>query len=135
MKLRHELAWFCVGGVLGFLVDAGIVQALVRAFGWNPYLARILSFFCAASVTWLFNRALTFAHRRGASRAAEWGRWLLVMTLGALVNYGVYALTLLLWPPARQLPVVGVALGSAFAAGLNFAGARAWVFKGAEADR
>ncbi|NII10509.1 GtrA family protein [Oleiagrimonas sp. C23AA] len=130
MRLKHELGWFFVGGVIGFVVDAGVVQSLVAFADWDPYLARVVSFLCAASATWVFNRSFTFAHRRSGGAASEWGRWLAVMGVGALVNYGTYALVLWLWPLAHHWPVLGVAAGSVVAAGLNFAGARAWVFTG-----
>ena len=71
MRLRREAGLFAIGGVLGLLVDAGTVQALVGWGGWNPYLARVLTFMLAATVTWAWNRRHTFAHRaRGRSPAA-----------------------------------------------------------------
>lgn len=130
MKLRGEVALFAVGGVLGFLVDGGIVQTLVGLAHWNPYAARAVSFLAAASVTWLWNRHYTFAHRRRHRAAAEWGRWLAVMAVGAAVNYGIYACCLVLSDTVRAWPVIGVAAGSAVAAVGNFAGARMLVFAG-----
>ena len=63
MKIRREIALFAVGGVIGLVIDAGVVQALVGIEGWNPYLARVVSFLLAASVTWWWNRRHTFAER------------------------------------------------------------------------
>lgn len=128
MKLRHEVARFAVGGVLGFIVDAGIVHLLVRDIGWNPYLARVLSFLMAASVTWTWNRHVTFAHRRHHGLAGEWLRWIGVMVFGAAINYGIYALLIATVATVRAWPVLGVATGSACAAAVNFAGARGVVF-------
>lgn len=129
MRLRREIALFAVGGVIGFMVDAGIVQALVRGAGWNPYGARVLSFLVAASVTWWWNRSLTFAHRRGRRAGDEWLRWMTVMMVGALVNYGLYAGLVGAFELVRAWPALGVAAGSAAAAALNFGGARALVFR------
>ena len=50
----RQVMLFCVGGFFGFLIDAGGVQFLVTALDANPYAARLLSFLCAASGTWLF---------------------------------------------------------------------------------
>ena len=60
---------FCIGGVIGFVVDAGIVQLLVRNFGFNPYGARLLSFLAAATTTWAFNRRYTFRSVENISKA------------------------------------------------------------------
>lgn len=128
MSLRRELALFAVGGVLGFMVDAGIVQALVRVAGWNPYTARVLSFLAAATVTWIWNRKLTFAQRRVHQARSEWLRWMAVMGFGAFINYGLYAALVALFPLVRLWPVLGVAAGSAAAALVNFCAARALVF-------
>ncbi len=132
MRLRREIIWFAVGGVIGFLVDAGIVEALVTATHWNPYTARLVSFLTAASVTWWWNRTVTFSHRRRHRASGEWVRWLAVMAVGAGINYGVYALVLALFAIARAWPVLGVAAGSLGAAGCNFAGARTLVFSGSK---
>lgn len=128
MKLHHEVAWFALGGVIGFVVDAGIVHLTVRAAGWNPYAARVLSFLVAASVTWAWNRSITFAHRRRAGAAGEWLRWVAVMTVGAIVNYGIYALLVATVGVIHAWPVLGVAAGSACSAVVNFGGARGMVF-------
>jgi hypothetical protein len=39
--LPKQLAWFGVGGFIGFLVDAGIVQLLVSKFNVDPYVGRL----------------------------------------------------------------------------------------------
>ncbi|MEO6076606.1 MAG: hypothetical protein ABIP56_07350 [Dokdonella sp.] len=40
--LRRELLLFAISGLLGFAIDAGIVQGLVSLFDANPYAARVL---------------------------------------------------------------------------------------------
>lgn len=129
MKLAREAAWFAAGGMIGFVVDAGIVQVLVRHFGWDPYLARVLSFLTAATVTWWWNRTFTFAHRRHLAGGQEWLRWMGVMSLGAALNYGTYALAIGLSPTVRTWPALGVAAGSIVAALVNFSTARSVVFR------
>ncbi len=128
MKLARQVVLFAIGGVIGFIVDAGIVHLLVRRAGWNPYLARVLSFLVAASVTWAWNRSFTFAHRRHLRAGAEWSRWVGVMGGGALLNYAIYAVLVACVATVRQWPVLGVAAGSAAAAVVNFCAARAVVF-------
>lgn len=132
MSLRREALLFAVGGVLGFVVDAGIVQALVGTAGWSPYLARVVSFLAAATVTWFWNRNVTFVHRRSHRARSEWLRWMAVMAVGALVNYGLYAVLVARFPLVYLWPWLGVAAGSAAAALINFYAARALVFAGAK---
>lgn len=134
MKLRREIFLFAVGGVLGLVIDGGIVQLLVGVVGWNAYLARIPSFLVAATFTWWWSRHYTFAHRRSDRSAhAEWLHWMALMSLGAAVNYGTYALLLMNFSMFHQWPAVGAAIGSVVAAFVNFSAARSVLFKGPKA--
>lgn len=132
MKLAREAGFFALGGVIGFIVDAGIVHVLVRQWALDPYLARVPSFLVAATVTWWWNRSLTFAHRRHLRGGQEWLRWIGVMSLGAMLNYGVYALAIGFFPTVRAWPALGVAAGSAVAAVVNYSAARGVVFRRAQ---
>lgn len=132
MSLAREGLLFGLGGVFGFVVDATVVQVLVSAGDANPYLVRVPSFLLAASVTWWWNRRITFAHRRSHSARDEWLRWLALMAFGALLNYGVYAALVAAFVLVRQWPWLGVAAGSAAAALVNFSAARGLVFPGPE---
>ena len=128
----RKIGLFFLGGLIGFVVDAGVVQALVSFAHMDPYLARLVSFTCAASVTWIWNRHTTFADVRGLHRwHVEWARWMAAMTGGALLNYGVYALAVYETAVVRAWPALGVALGSVMAAVVNYTSARHWVFGGA----
>ena len=130
IRISREFALFAAGGVLGLLVDASIVQALVGWEGWNPYLARVLSFLAAATATWWWNRNYTFAGRSSDRAAhAEWLHWLGLMSFGALINYGVYALLLMSFPVLHWWPAVAAAAGSVVAALVNFSTARGMLFK------
>lgn len=115
---------FCVVGTLGFVVDAGLLAALADGLGMDPYLARVFSFLAAATVTWWLNRHYTFEARRAPSRA-EWARYLLLMLLGAAINYGAYALAITFWDVARARLWIGVAIGSVAGLAVNFATSRA----------
>ena len=131
----RRIGLFFIGGLIGFVVDAGIVQALVSLVHMDPYLGRVISFSCAATVTWIWNRHTTFADARGQHRwHVEWGRWMAAMTGGALVNYAVYALAVYESALVRRVPALGVALGSLVAAAFNFTSAQRWVFGGAGKD-
>jgi putative flippase GtrA len=135
MSLKRQVLLFGVGGLIGLVVDAGVVQALVSWGHWNPYLARLLSFLSAATATWLWNRRFTFAQRdSGRSLHAEWLHWIALMSVGAVVNYGAYAAILMVYPWLHRWPAVAVAASSAAASLVNFATARGVLFKGAKAE-
>ena len=129
MKLRREAGLFFVGGVIGFIVDAGIVQFLVREWAVNPYEARVVSFLAAATTTWSFNRKYTFAGRSSGSRRRELFRYIIAMAGGFALNYGTYALLVATWPLVRSWPAIGVAAGSIAGAVVNFLTSKYWIFR------
>lgn len=124
----RQFIMFGIAGTLGFLVDAGVVSVLVNGLGWDPYLARVLSFLCAVATTFGFNRRYTFAAGARAGIARQAGHYLLAMAGGFIVNYGVYAWLVFQFEPVRQWPVLGVAAGSIAGLIVNFLSARFWVF-------
>lgn len=111
---------FCLVGTVGFVIDAGILQVLVVGAQSNIYASRLVSFLAAATATWWMNRRYTFGVQRQPSRA-EWLRYIALMVLGAVINYGVYALCVTVWILAREQPWLAVALGSVAGLGANYA--------------
>jgi putative flippase GtrA len=114
---------FCGVGVVGFVADASVLLALVSAFDANPYAARVASFIAAASTTWWLNRRYTFEVTQRPTHA-EWGRYVALMVLGAVTNYGAYAITISRWDLARANLWIGVAIGSVVGLGVNFVTSR-----------
>ena len=129
MHLRREIILFAISGVFGFIVDAGIVQFLVREWAVNPYEARVISFLAAATTTWSFNRKFTFAGKSSGSRRRELLRYIVAMAGGFALNYGAYAVCVATWPLVRTWPAIGVAFGSVAGAVLNFLTSKYWIFR------
>ena len=130
MRLSREFVLFAVGGAIGFVVDAAILQALVSLGGADPFVAQVFAFLVAATATWWWNRSRTFVARSsGRSLPGEWLHWMALMGFGAVVNYAVYAGCLLLMPAWRRWPVLAVAAGSAVALVANFSSARMMLFR------
>ncbi|MFP4247196.1 MAG: GtrA family protein [Halochromatium sp.] len=115
-------------GALGFAVDALVLTGLVRVGGWGVYESRWLSFALAVTVTWGLNRRFTFAQRAARNRSREYGRYVAVQGLGALINLGVYAVVLMVWPVLEAWPVLPLAAGSGVAMVFNFVGARYFAY-------
>ena len=120
---------FCLVGTAGFIVDAGALQAMVTLAGANPFVARAGSFLAAATFTWWLNRRFTFDVDCAPTRT-EWARYMTAMTLGAAVNYGAFAATLLMLPFAVRQPWLGVAAGSVAGLAVNYLTSRHLVFRG-----
>jgi putative flippase GtrA len=118
-----RFARFCVVGTLGFLIDAGVLQALVSGLGTNPYVARIASFLAAATATWWMNRRFTFGVTRSPSRR-EWFAYIGLMLLGGVINYGTYAALITNSSFARAHLWIGVAVGSIAGLVANFLSSR-----------
>ena len=86
-------------------------------------------------ITWILNRAVTFAEHRSPRRGAEFVRYAAVQTSGLVVNIGVFALCLWLSPALRQVPLVPLVVGAAAGFAFNFVVVRALVFRGEVARR
>ncbi len=126
--LASQLARFCIVGALAFVVDAGIVQALVGWRDWNPYLARLVSYLCAATTAWWLNRHYTFGAGEDPIHR-EWAKYLLVNVSGGAVNYAAYAALVLASDAVRAWPWIGVAVGSVAGLAVNFGFSKWLVFR------
>lgn len=124
---RMFLAFGAVG-TIGFLIDTAVLYLLRGMLGL--YAARLVSFLCAASVTWFLNRHLTFAQRRSSyAPTTEMAFYILLMVLGGAVNYGLYAWLVATSPIVTQAPVLGVAAGSLAGMAVNLATSRFLLFR------
>ncbi len=119
---------FGVVGTAGFLVDAGVLTAML-ALGAGPYGGRVVSYLAAASATFALNRAWTFRAAARAPVARQWGVFVALNLLGFAANYGTYAALLSASPLVAAQPVLGVAAGSVAGMFINFALSRRFVFK------
>jgi putative flippase GtrA len=117
---------FVVVGALGFIVDGGILSTLIQLYGWSHVSARAVSFAAAVTVTWYCNRRWVFSATNDRTR--EYGAYLGVQAVGALLNLGTYLLLIALFPPFARLPLIPFAVGSALALLFNYSGASKWVF-------
>lgn len=120
-----KLLWFAFAGGTGFLVDAGSLSLILWLTPVGPYIARVLSIAIAMAYTWTINRTFTFG-RSDRHVASEGLRYGLVGVTAALVNYGVYSLSLIVWPPLW--PVVAAAIGSGVAMVFSYLGYSRFVF-------
>ncbi len=120
-RLSRSLLWFLVAGGVAFFVDIGVLSLLSASLG--VYAARAISFWLAASTTWLINRNISFANRPArTSVIAEYLRYLGLMLGGGAVNFLVYALLAWQLPQEPQWLILYVAAGTIAGMAFNYLG-------------
>ena len=129
--LLRTLLWYGLTGVLGFLVDAGVLHLLVSDWNTNLFLARGCSFTCAATTTWVVNRVVTFSstHRKARQLVAEWAAYFVASLGGGCVNYLVFALAVHLSPTLYETPSIAVGFGTIAGTTFNFIMYARYVFR------
>lgn len=128
---RLSILRFAVIGALGMPVDWLVLQLMVH-WGTGPYIGRVLSWFCAASFTWLGNRYFTFAATRARGLPAtlrEWLRFLAANAVGGLVNVGLYSVLVRFAPPPFNDLTVALVLGVLLGLTFNFILSKKLVFR------
>ena len=99
--LQHALGFLFSGG-LAFCVDAGVLELLVTGFGVHKLVARIVSLSLAHVAGWLSHRRFTFRLSTPPT-LREFLRYAGVQYTIALLNYGIFALIVLLKPDIKPL--------------------------------
>ncbi len=120
---------FGIGGVIGFIVDTGVLIALVTGLHEDRFSAKIISFLCAATATWVFNRNYTFRGRRRHTLLGEWMRYLFAMSGGFACNYAAYSSLVLAFNFDKQWLVLPQIAGSVAGLGVNYLASRYWIYR------
>lgn len=121
------LVLFAVAGVVGYVVDAGVLLALAAFAG--PYLGRIASFCAAVLTTWLINRRLAFRNAAsGVRKRTEFLRYFATSAGGGAVNLAIYSLLVYVFDLGRIWLPAAVAAGSLAGMLVNFSLSKRFVF-------
>ena len=118
---------FALVGGIGFLVDTGVLLIVVSSLKVDPLIGRIMSFFCAATVTFWLNRRYTFAATAGVARA-QWLRYVLATGIGAFINIGLFYLWISVAGTRPVQLVTGSAIGALVTMVFNYFIAKTLVF-------
>lgn len=120
---------FSVVGGVGFVVDAGVLQALISLAGWGPVEARAVAIPVAVFATWLLNRTVTFPESSGGPALRSLLRYAAVSAAGAGVNFLVFTLLVLASREMAAMPMVPLAIASIVALVVNYLGSKHFAFR------
>jgi putative flippase GtrA len=82
------------------------------------------------TITWLLNRNITFASDTlRHNKWVEGASYMLIMLVGAGINFLIYALLMLSNEVVRSYPILGVAVGTGIALIWNFNVARTALYR------
>ena len=113
-------AAFLLAGASGFVVDAGVLTALVHWGGWGAIASRAVSFPIALTVTWMLNRAIVFRGRRASPILIEYVGYAAIQVTGAATNLAIFSACVLLNERLSGIPIVPLAIGAIFGLVVNF---------------
>ena len=126
--IKKDYLAFAIIGLLAFFVDAFFLYTFMSHLG--PYFARAVSFLLATTFTWALNRTITFKRSTsGKGVLTEFIHYLMLVLFGGGVNYGTYAFCIFYFSLFAKNPILGVALGSACGALVNFLSLKFVLFK------
>lgn len=118
---------FALVGGLAFLVD-WFALTVFFGLGLPFFVARALSYLCAATFAWVFNRIWTF-RSDDRNYLFQWFRYLAANALGGGVNYTVsILLSIVLASLVASYPVVAIAAGTLSGMVFNFFLSKKYVF-------
>lgn len=120
---------FVLVGAVGFVVDAGVLQALISLAGWGLIEARAVAIPVAVFATWLLNRTVTFPESHGGPALRSLARYAAVSAAGAGVNFVVYSLLVFASHAMAAMPLLPLAIASIVALIVNYLGSKHFAFR------
>lgn len=122
--VRHG-AGFLAAGSIAFATDAAMLELLTRFGGLDPFSARLVAVLTAMVAAFFAHRRLTFAMTAPPS-LVEFARFLAVAWSASAVNYGLYALVLLVRPDTA--PLLALLAATVVSMAVSYFGMRFGVF-------
>ncbi len=89
LEVMQQFKKFCLIGGLGFIVDS-LCFLFFTALMSDVMLARILSFWLAASTTWFGNRVYTYRHLQSNDFFYQWVKHIMTAHLSGSLNLLVF---------------------------------------------
>jgi len=114
-------------GVIGFLIEAGILTSFASQPSIGVFYGRFISFPLAVSVTWALNRKITFN-----SNNPPWiesARYFVGQLIGALSNLALFYTLISAFKSLAQTPIVPLFFAAILGLAVNFTISKKWAFK------
>ncbi len=127
-ELPRILGFSIIGGG-GFFVHATMVLLQTSLLRINPVIAWFPAFLAAVIFTWLMNRFLTFRGLGNHSKAQEAGRYFVIQSIGASINFAIYASLVTKASGLFSNPLFALVCGAGTAFLFNYSALRALVFR------
>lgn len=118
-----EFSKFCIVGVAGFIVDAGILMLGTYA-GFSPIIARIPAITAAITCTFLLNKIYSFQDKQD-QLLKQFIQYISVSAVAASVNFVTFVLMHVFFGLS---PLISLIIATILATGFNFFGYSKIVF-------
>ena len=117
--LVHEVAKFGVVGLIGFVVQLGVQNALYPGHGVGAVTAVVIGYAVATVVTFIGNRHWAFKHRKGGGLKQETALFVGLNVVGIFIQIGVVALVVHGMHRSDRLSynvatIIGIGIGTIF---------------------
>lgn len=124
-SVKHG-AGFLASGVLATGTDVGVLFALTRGAGLDPFSGRLIAIACAIVVGYFAHRSLTFASTESPN-LAQFSKFVSVAASASATNYVLYAAILLIWPATE--PVLAMIVPTLAGMVISYVGLKSAVFR------
>jgi putative flippase GtrA len=119
---------FGIVGASGFIIDTSL-YFILQVFGLNHSVSRIISYWCAATNNWYWNREFTFKDINHKTKIKQWLQYMIMCFLSFILNWGSYH-----WLTSNidffiQYKFIAMLLGISVGMVMNFAIANLIIFK------
>jgi len=112
-KLLSQILKFSVVGILAFLIDYGLLIFLTEVFGIDYLISATISFIASVVFNYYASMRYVFSHREGLSKRREFLIFVILSSLGLLINdFGMWIGTDLFNVDYRITKIVVTALVS-----------------------
>lgn len=129
-RLIQQVLKFGVVGVLAFGIDYGVLMLLSQVFGMNAVLSAGISFCVSVVFNYVASMRFVFTHRDDMSRSREFVIFIVLSTIGLVINELVmWAGTLWLGESALAVTAVKV-FATAVVMVWNFVSRKKWLDAG-----
>ncbi len=127
---------FCVIGLSGLIIDAGISGVLTYKLHWVWFVAKTVSFLIAVTNGYIWNSLWTFRGQGGGRSHAQYARFVAVSIVGYLLNLAIMKTVFLAFTgqlihhgePDFMHWCLATGIAAVIVSGWNFLANRKWTF-------